>query len=86
MSSPNCGLIVCHVRNQGYDIRCPNSKGLWKFQTSQSWNFGSSNCWKKIFRWNEDSNIDKDINTSVDEDKDDSDVACNKPFIITFQK
>lgn len=35
---------------------------------------------------NEDSNIDKDINTSIDEDKDDSDVAYNKPFIIAFQK
>lgn len=35
---------------------------------------------------NEDSNIDKDINTSIDEDKDDTDVAYNKPFIIAFQK
>jgi hypothetical protein len=35
---------------------------------------------------NEDSNIDKDFNTSIDEDKDDSDVVYNKPFIIAFQK
>jgi hypothetical protein len=86
MPSRNCGLIVCHVRNQGYDIRCPNSKGLWNFQTSQSWNFGSSNCWKTYLDENEYSNIDKDINTSIDEDKDDSDVAYNKPFITAFQK
>ncbi len=85
MSSPNCGLIVCHVRNQGYDIRCPNSKGLWKFQTSQSW-FFEFKLLKKKKDEKKDSNIDKDINTSIDEDKDDSDVAYNKPFIIAFQK
>jgi hypothetical protein len=41
---------------------------------------------KKYSDENEDSNIDKDINTSIDEDKDDSDVVYNKPFIIAFQK
>jgi hypothetical protein len=41
---------------------------------------------KKYLDENEDSNINKDINTSIDEDKDDSDVVYNKPFITAFQK
>jgi hypothetical protein len=41
---------------------------------------------KKYLDENEDSNINKDINTNIDEDKDDSDVVYNKPFITAFQK